>query len=403
MRTVPVAKPPPAEAGPAEEKPAPPQAGPALVPRFVMKRMHDRPSNEVLQFLAKAPSLMLDKSAVRLESIELIRARAADLANMDVTPALLSSRADLTGLPLRRGALARLTGDAVQHLSKGAHELQHTRTEDLAAKLAGDPTWLQAARVPALMQVLMVEPLPGRVSLARHLANIPGQRASTALVQMTLFDPEAEVRQEAVAALERRPIDEYRALLLSGFTSPWPVAAEHAAEALVALKRREAVPALLAVLNGPDPQAPYAKDNGTVRYVKDFIRINHKLNCLLCHPVSFSDNDPLRRSVPSFSEVKGGASFSYSLGARAPTKHAFVRADVTYVRQDYSVMLQGNRYDLVSRERVSTPADALAAQARKSEGLTPHQKAAAFALHELLPEVPGPDVVPKKGAGANKF
>src|SRR5438034_197241 len=73
---------------------------------------------------------------------------------------------------------------------------------------------------------------------------------------------------------------------------------------------------------------------------------------------------------------------SYYAPRTPDRKDAFVRADVTYLRQDYSVMLGGRRFDLFVRERAGTAADAAEAEARKKE-LTQRQKALAFAVREL--------------------
>ena len=75
----------------------------------------------------------------------------------------------------------------------------------------------------------------------------------------------------------------------------------------------------------------------------------------------------------------------------------FVRADITYLKQDYSVMLQAveagaprqeRRYDLFVRERLATPADAAAAVTRRQAGLTRQQRAVLFALRELAGQDP---------------
>jgi hypothetical protein len=356
-------------------------------PRRAMTRMHQRTEKEIADQVAKVPSLTLDKTVKRAESIEMIRANL-NSTHSDATPALLARRADLAGLPVRRGLDARLTSDAVQHLARGASVLQSTQAEKLATTLAADKTWLGAERVPALMQVLMVGPEASRVILARHLAGVQGQRGAAALVQIALFDPSAVVRQAAITSLERRPASDSRDRLLRGFQSPWPVVAEHAAEALVALRQTESASALLSVLNRPDPQAPYTKSNGPTRYVRELVRINHKINCLMCHPPSFKTGDALRGAVPP---LKERVSFGY-MGA-PETQKVFVRADITFLKQDYSVMLDGKRYDLFVRERLATDADSAAALERTKSGQTGQQKAAAFALRELSGEEPGPRAV----------
>ena len=102
---------------------------------------------------------------------------------------------------------------------------------------------------------------------------------------------------------------------------------------------------------------------------------------------------PLRESVqPSFG-------YGASPRKKVPVaKETFVRADITYLKQDYSVtlaitapgVLKGEqRYDLFVRERFATPADLAAALVRKNAGPTGRQKAVAFALRELTGQEPG--------------
>jgi hypothetical protein len=366
----------------------------APAPRLVVKRMHDRSQEDILTHVATAPSLMLDRTVVRAESKAMVRANLAGIGGGDATLALLARRADLAGLPLRRGQSGRLTTAEARTLEKAAGELQNMKGDQLAARLAADKAWLGAERIGALMQVLMVEPEASRVVLAQHLGAIKGKQASAALAQMVLFDPHPDVRREAITSLQRRRAAEYRDLLLRGFRSPWVVPAEHAAEALAALRRTETVPALLRLLGSSDPQAPYDKGNNSVRYVKELVRIDHKFNCLMCHPPSFRSSDPARRAVPPLRETVVGLGYF----ARVPQQtETLVRADVTYLKQDYSVILQvkrgGNqearRFDLFIRERVATPADMVAALVRKKAGPTGHQKAIRFALRELTGQEPG--------------
>ena len=76
------------------------------------------------------------------------------------------------------------------------------------------------------------------------------------LARNAVFDLNPALRKIAQAALAKRPREEYQQVLLNGLRYPWPAVAEHAAEALVALGRREAVPDLVRLLDQPSPAAP---------------------------------------------------------------------------------------------------------------------------------------------------
>ncbi len=364
---------------------------PVPTPRLPVKRINTRTADEILRRLAKAPTADLDKSITRAESIEAAIASVGP-AGADATPALLARRADLAGLPFRSGVAARLAAAAAQHLAKGSTALEKLRDTELAGALKRDEAWGRAERIPALMQVLMVRAESGRLALAGHVAGIMGKEASAALAQIAVYDPSPDVRREAITGLDGRPAAEYRADLERGLMSPWPAAAEHAAEALVALRRVEATPALIAAYEAPDPQAPYTKGAGPTRFVKELVAVSHRANCLMCHPASLTEADQPRAVVPSQEELmRVGMGYGFILPrASSPTKRTFVRADITYLKQDYSVILGGERHDLFVRERLSTPKDAAAALARRKKGRTAHQEAAAFALRELTGQDAGP-------------
>ena len=381
--------------------------GPLRVPELVVKRMHRRSRIATLEAIAKVPALSLDLTTKRAESIAMVKAALQTPAPgvpSDPTLALLDRRADLAGLPFRRGSTCRTTPVAARELAKGAGEVKFLDHGGLETTLSGAKAWLRPERIAALMQVVMAQPEENRRMLARHLAGVEGRQASEALARIALFDPDPDVRRQAIRALEHRPPSEYRLPLLSGFASPLPVVAEHAAEALAALKRTETVPALLAILDGPDPRTPYAKGAGPARFVKEVVRVNHMINCLMCHPPSFRTSDPARAPVPPLPPLrepvqKGVGGYGAQPSKRAVVvKETFIRADITYLKQDYSVILGINatgvlkgqqRYDLLVRERLATPADLAAALVRKNAGPTGQQKAVAFALRELTGQEPG--------------
>jgi hypothetical protein len=273
--------------------------------------------------------------------------------------------------------------------------------------------------------------------LVELLANIKGRAASAALAQRALFDLSADVREAAVRALRDRPRDEYRQALLDGLRYPWPPAADHAAEALVALADREALPQLTALLKESDPAgpvsrkyrpldlatistAPRAKDvrdlsivalderqdgarrtslldephnvmrpvnaGPTAIYtVREVVRVNHLRNCLLCHAPATSPTDPVRGLVPPPGQpLPPPFSTPYYEGQNG----IFVRADVTYVRQDFSVpqpvARAGNwpafqRYDYLVRTRYPTDVELR----WKESAAYPQREAVRWALSEL--------------------
>src|SRR5262249_36938824 len=134
----------------------------------------------------------------------------------------------------------------------------------------------------------------------------------------------------------------------AGLRYPWPAVADHAAEALVALDLRGAVPQLIPLLDARELSEPYPVDQGKTRraVVPEVVRVNHLRNCLLCHSYSASPTDPVRGLAPNAEHlVPLPAS-----GARPPGKwggggsrgsvltSTFVRADITFLRQDFSVL-----------------------------------------------------------------
>ncbi len=195
--------------------------------------------------------------------------------------------------------------------------------------------------------------------------------------------------------------------------------AGQAAHALVELRHTDAVPALVELLAQPDPCAPFEKTvaGKQVTMVRELVRLNHHRNCLLCHAPATNERDPkakedrFRRDVelvlglvpapgeplpPSFSEEYYGERRMFASGT-------VVRADVTYLRQDFSVMQpvkehkqfnwpQMQRFDFLVRTRPATPDEIKSWQKRQKDGvLSEHHEAALFALRRLSTEDLGPN------------
>jgi hypothetical protein len=269
------------------------------------------------------------------------------------TPAWLSevaNRPDLRGLPVRMGPECQMDPTTAYF----ATSMSRVFREELGRPSEIIPTGSQARPiVPSdegvnralarfkydpcvmnlgiLMQIVQAEGLYPRLKLVSTLSDIPGQAASAALARLAIFDLDSDVRKSAILALASRPRVEYLDELLSGFRYPWPQVAENAAFAAVDLKLRELTLRLVDMLDLPDPSAPFLNANN--QWVqKKLVRVNHLRNCFLCHAASNSaKDDPVRGFVPT-----PGAPIRQYYNRQ---QGLFVRADVTYLRQDFSVVL----------------------------------------------------------------
>ena len=142
-----------------------------------------------------------------------------------------------------------------------------------------------------------------------------------------------------------------REFLFEALRYPWPAAADHAAQATVRLNDVDALPKLREMLHLPDPLAPFQDVRGKW-VVNELVRVNHLRNCLLCHPPSQSTRDLLRGVIPT-----PGEPLPVAYNSR---RGSFVKADVTYLKQDFSATLPvadhdkwpaQQRYDFFIRTR----------------------------------------------------
>jgi hypothetical protein len=247
--------------------------------------------------------------------------------------------------------------------------------------------------IRAFQQLLVVEDQPVRLSFVHYLRQRKGRASTVALAQHVLFDLDPKVRTEAVAALKTRPVEDYAPVLLDGLRYPWAAVADRAGRALAALNVRQAVPSLVRMLDEPDPAGPFVKGSGdkAAPVVREMVRVNHFGNCLMCHPGSTDSKDPVRGLVP----VPGEPLTNPSQYGSVPDG-IFVRADVTYLRPDFSVMHQvekpgtwpaRQRFDYLVRERVLSESERQAWQARTKlanrQPPSEHRRVILLALREL--------------------
>jgi hypothetical protein len=264
-----------------------------------------------------------------------------------------------------------------------------------------DPLEENRERIAALMQVLVPQHAEMRKGLVKHLADFDQVDATRALARLAVFSFEKEVRQAAVAALKKRATEDCSDILLEGLRYPWPAIANNASDAIAQLELRPLVSQLIALLDDADPRAPVqAVVNGKkTLLVREVVRLNHHRNCLLCHPPGNTPDvqlDLLGRSTEIVTGAVPIPSQRFPLSYFNGSPDIVVRADVTYLRQDFSLMQPvenaapwpvNQRFDFLVRTRAVTSEDAAAYQKwaqRQGPGyLAPHRQAALAALRSL--------------------
>ena len=312
------------------------------------------------------------------------------------------SRADLKGLPFADYENCTLDYDPAVTLQRhsdefrrlggrrvlGASERPINRDVSDTEHFVESRKWT-SRDISALEQILQVQPESTREALVARLAGIPGTESTAALARRAVYDTSAEVREKAASALTSRDVDDVRPILMAALRYPWAPAAEHAAQVLVKTNDVEAVPQLEKLAQQRDPCAPFQRADGTWA-VRELVRINHLRNCYLCHAPSVSEYDTVRGFVPSPSEPLPRLYYS------APSGY-FVRADVTYLRQDFSVKHSveqpgpwpnRQRFDYLVRTRAISHDEAIQIHCNTTKA-SRQRKAIVYALQNLTRHRPG--------------
>jgi hypothetical protein len=376
-----------------------------------LKRRPYRSTDDLCRQLMAIPEIDLDSIPGTSERL-LVWSRLRGPSS-HVLPELFAWRSDLAGLPLQMGLDCRLGKESTENLQVLSrklrshlievvpkdgvdmrHDAQALRRKLLDGKDGARQEWVQAEALPTLVQMLQVEEKPVRLLLVDIVSKIKGRSAAAVLARLALFDLSEEVRDAAVDALRQRPSPDYRDLVLAGFRYPWAPVADHAAETLVSLGDREAIPQLVNLLSQPDPNAPVPPSRREDRsFVREMVRVNHLRNCLLCHAPSFMPVEPVRGLVPTPGLPLPPPTTPYYDGNPTGT---FVRADITYLRPDFSVSQPvaepgawptNQRYDYLIRNRPFTSADSSRYVAGPAY---PQREAVLFALKELTGKDLGP-------------
>jgi hypothetical protein len=339
--------------------------------------------------------------------------------------ALVAHRPDLAGLPFLLGDACRLDEERVPYFQSALELIrQHVvfanmgsgRPEDLLgayrfACAIEDPKLTTSeklrhvipARVALLMQIEAPESAEDHLALALHLGDIAHTDSTRALARLTLFSPDRDVRQAAIEGLKSRREKDYTDMLLQGLRYPWPEVANRATEVLVRLERHDVLPSLVDLLEMPDPREPVVQKvkGKEVPVVRELVKINHMRNCALCHaPASLFDRTVQQELATASIPIPGERQSGYGSGfqitedrvSEMERERLKVRIDVTYLRQDFSVMLnepgQGDqRFDFLVRTRVVSEKEAEIFRdklAKRGPGaVTPYERAILYALREL--------------------
>jgi hypothetical protein len=386
--------------------------------------------------LTRVPEVSFEAAPAKgLPSIKALEHNAHTLAKVNHLNAkkrdgfmetLLGERSDLTGLPFAMGDACRMKGERSREFNVALVIVR------ASLNAAGDGFWdhfqtqcaqhdqksarkdrahcenVTLARVAALMQVLAPESAARRKGLVKYLAGVSHAEATRALARLALFSAEDEIRTAAVEALKVRRERDYNDILLAGLRYPWPAVARRASDALVKLERNDLVEKLVDLLDEPDPRLPVVKKvrNKSVPVVRELVRINHHRNCVLCHAPGDTGN--LSADVGTAPVPTPGESLSPPSGGYGSSSHnVLVRIDVTYLRQDFSVLQpvadahpwpEMQRFDFLVRTRVLTEEEAKVYRDKLSpreEGrLSPYHRAVLSALRELT----GRDTAPNPQA-----
>jgi hypothetical protein len=230
--------------------------------------------------------------------------------------------------------------------------------------------------------------------MVQRLAHSNSTDATKTIAKAAIFDVSSETRLAAIKALKNRKPAEYTEVLMHGMRYPLAVVASRTAQAIIVLDRKDLLPQLAEMLDEPAPGDPQVVEGK--HCVREVVRINHHRNCLLCHPPSGTGQP---NEVPGVIPIPGESfpsSPSEAYGNARSMNEPMVRADTTYLRQDFSVRMpvenaspwpEQQRFDFLVRTRVLEDRELAAlqqkVQARPAGFQSENQKAAVRVLREL--------------------
>ena len=372
---------------------------------IVLKRRTELSDEDLRKQLMNVPIVGLDQPAAATMYAPLKKyANKITALPPDMGPKFFAQAVSRLGkieqfaLPWRMGGECEMGKEAAERLHVLSGQLRdHLRKAVPKGDIRPDPRklrdalvaeeWRTPQAIPTLMQMLQTENTPIRMFLVELLSEIKGKDASIALTQRAAFDLSAEVREKAVRALAKRPPADYQKLLLKGLQYPWAAAADHCAEAIAALKLTGLVPDMVQQLKETSPNLPVKVEKGYA--MRELVRVNHMSNCMVCHAPSLSKEDLVRGNVPMPFEDPPPLYYAERSGL-------FVRADITFLRQDFSVVQPvpvagkwpGNqRFDYILRVRPANKTEQRLLQQLDKQDQLPkmfgQREALLFALRQV--------------------
>jgi hypothetical protein len=401
-------EPDPAEPREPAHPPAPTPAGPARVKSptptpadSVLEKRLLAGENELLARLSEVPEVRLFKD----EEVQEFR-KQADAAQRSLRGVLVAKlHQDMIGAGKKEGlpfvsiSKAQLSPAAAVIMDKLSTELRDmgfvsgfpssgssrpSVENKPLEKLGVFQQWCDQSHIvkfsgalPTMLQMLQVEDTPLRLLLVRELAKVKNRDTTKGLASRALFDLAPQVREEAIKALEKRHPSHYTPALVKGLRYPWPPVADHAAQALRKLRPEAAIPDLVDMLDLPDPCAPVTRLGKPV--VRELVRLDHMRNCLVCHPPLLKDNLKSLEGLPNGSVPVPGVPAPSGYDKARGT--LFARADVTFLRQDFSVPLGNQRFDFVTRTRPANPGELQNITTKQSS--YPQREAVLYALRGI--------------------
>ena len=324
---------------------------------------------------------------------------------------ILADRPDLKGLPLVMGEECRLNEQDAKIQSNVSRRLGRLLAtfDSFGNRNLGNDTSLRRQVVAStvkssvrhsgkenlsqllvtLDQMMQIDHTRLVLDVIENLREANTDTAIELLAKRAKFDLRPEVRFSATLALKELPREKYRNVLLEGFEYPWFAVAQHSAEALVRLEDTQAVPDLVELLKRHKTLTSIEEDGKF--FQKEVVAVNHLRNCLLCHAPSMSNVDSSRGLVPDWERPLSRSYYQSTSGT-------FVRADVTYLTQDFSVVQPvkapglwpaSQRFDYMVYKR---PMSKKESQRKVEKDLNKvHREAIVFALQSLTGETPEDD------------